>query len=81
MINTLLHTEYAMRGCHIQIAIFIDRIEFTNPGELPFGQTIERALAGSSRIRNRVIAGVFRELHLTEQWGSGLRCILEACKT
>lgn len=74
-------TDYAMTGGHIQVAIFNDRIEFTNPGGLPFGQTIERALAGSSRIRNRVIARVFRELNLTEQWGSGLRRIVEACKT
>lgn len=81
VINALLHTDYAMTGCHIQVAIFNDRIEFTNPGGLPFGQTIERALAGSSRIRNRVIARVFRELNLTEQWGSGLRRIVEACKT
>jgi len=81
VINALLHTDYAMTGFHIQVAIFNDRIEFTNPGGLAFGQTIERALAGSSRIRNRVIARVFRELHLTEQWGSGLRRIVEACKT
>ncbi len=80
VMNTLLHTDYAMTGCHIQIAIFNDRIEFTNPGGLPFGQTIEKALAGSSRIRNRVIARVFRELHLIEQWGSGLRRIMESCK-
>ena len=69
-----------MTGCYIQIAIFNDRIEFTNPGGLPFGQTIEKALTGSSRIRNRVIARVFRELHLAEQWGSGLRRIMETCK-
>lgn len=81
VMNALLHTDYAMSGCHIQIAIFDDRIEFTNPGGLPFGQTIEKALAGASRIRNRVIARVFRELHLTEQWGSGLRRIVEACQT
>lgn len=79
--NALLHTDYAMTGCHIQIAIFDDRIEFTNPGGLPFGQTIEKALEGSSRIRNRVIARVFRELRLIEQWGSGLRRIVEACQT
>lgn len=80
VMNALLHADYAMTGCHTQVAIFNDRIEFTNPGGLPFGQTIEKALAGSSRIRNRVIARVFRELHLTEQWGSGLRRIMEACK-
>jgi ATP-dependent DNA helicase RecG len=81
VMNALLHTDYAMTGCHIQIAIFDNRIEFTNPGGLPFGQTIEKALAGSSRIRNRVIARVFRDLHLIEQWGSGLRRIVEACRS
>lgn len=81
VINALLHADYAMTGCHIQIAIFDNRIEFTNPGGLPFGQTIEKALSGFSRIRNRVIGRVFRELHLTEQWGSGLRRIVEACRS
>ncbi len=81
VMNALLHADYAMTGCHIQIAIFDNRIEFTNPGGLPFGQTIEKALSGSSRIRNRVIGRVFRELHLIEQWGSGLRRIVEACRS
>jgi ATP-dependent DNA helicase RecG len=80
VINALLHTDYAMTGCHIQIAVFDNRIEFTNPGGLPFGQTIEKALTGSSRIRNRVIARVFRELRLIEQWGSGFRRMIEACR-
>ncbi len=80
VLNALIHTDYSMIGCHIQIAIFNDRIEITNPGGLPFGQTIEKALAGSSKIRNRVLARVFRELHLIEQWGSGLRRIQETCK-
>lgn len=28
-------------------------------------------LQGVSKLRNRVVGGVFRELHLIEQWGSG----------
>ncbi len=77
--NAILHSDYAMRGCHIQIAIFDDRIEFTNPGGLPFGQTIQKALSGFSRLRNRVIGRLFRELQLIEQWGSGLQRILAVC--
>ena len=65
--------------CHIQIAIFDDRIEFTNPGGLPFGQTIQKALQGFSKLRNRVIGRVFKELKLIEQWGSGLQRILAVC--
>ena len=78
--NALLHSDYSMTGCHIQIAIFDDRIEFTNPGGLPFGQTIQKALQGFSRLRNRVIGRVFKELNLIEQWGSGLQRIIAACK-
>lgn len=69
-----------MKGCQIKIAIFDNRIEFTNPGGLPFGLTIEKAITGSSRLRNRVIGRVFRELKLIEQWGSGLQRILETCR-
>lgn len=78
--NALLHSDYSMTGCHIQIAIFDDRIEFTNPGGLPFGQTIQKALQGFSRLRNRVIGRVFKELNLIEQWGSGLQRILAVCE-
>lgn len=78
--NALLHTDYSMTGCHIQIAIFDDRIEFTNPGGLPFGQTLQKALSGFSRLRNRILGRVFRELNLIEQWGSGLRRILAVCQ-
>lgn len=80
VINALLHSDYSMKGCHIQIAVFDDRIEFTNPGGLPFGQTLQKALAGFSRLRNHVIGRVFRELKLIEQWGSGLQKIFAACK-
>ena len=35
---------------------------------------------GVSKIRNHVIARVFRELNLIEQWGSGIRRIIKASK-
>lgn len=80
VINAVLHSDYSIKGCHIQIAIFDDRIEFTNPGGLPFGQTIQKALQGFSKLRNRVIGRVFKELKLIEQWGSGLQRILAVCE-
>ncbi|KAF3362451.1 Uncharacterized protein PHSC3_000991 [Chlamydiales bacterium STE3] len=79
VINAILHSDYSIKGCYIQIAIFDDRIEFTNPGGLPFGQTIQKALQGFSKLRNRVIGRVFKELKLIEQWGSGLQRILAVC--
>ncbi len=77
--NAIVHADYAMKGVFISIAIFDDRIEITNPGGLPFGFTMEKALAGSSRIRNRVIARVFYNLKWIEQWGRGLGRIIKEC--
>ncbi|MDX2111676.1 MAG: ATP-binding protein [Verrucomicrobiota bacterium] len=46
-----------------------------NGGASSPGLTIEDIKQGVSRIRNPVIARVFRELGLIEQWGSGVRRI------
>ncbi|MDX8431257.1 MAG: ATP-binding protein [Candidatus Algichlamydia australiensis] len=80
VINAIVHSDYSTKGSHIQIAIFSDRLEITSPGGLPFGQTMEKALSGYSRLRNRVIGRVFRELSLIEQWGSGLQRVCEVCR-
>lgn len=79
IVNAIIHADYGIKGIQITIAIFDDRIEITNPGALPFGLTLENALLGASRVRNRVIAKVFRALKWIEQWGSGLRRIKKAC--
>lgn len=80
VINALLHTDYSIKGSSIQIAIFDDRIEITNPGCLPFGLSFEAALSGISQLRNRVIGRVFKELSLIEQWGSGLGRMINMCE-
>ena len=61
------------------IAIYSDRMEIQNPGMLPFGMTMEDFKDGVSKVRNRVIARVFRELGLMEEWGSGYRRVMAAC--
>ncbi len=77
--NSIVHADYSMKGSSIMVAIFEDRIEITNPGGLVFGLTLKCALAGSSRLRNRVIGKVFKKLHLIEEWGSGIRRIVTKC--
>ncbi len=78
VINAIVHADYTMKGSSIQIAIFSNRIEITNPGSLPFGQTMETALTGISRMRNRLIGRIFREIKLIEQLGTGLLRIINA---
>ncbi len=75
VINALVHSDYSQRGAPIRIAFFDDRIEIENPGILLPGMTVEDMRLGVSKIRNHVIARVFRELNLIEQWGSGVRRI------
>jgi len=79
IINAVVHTDYSIGGAGTKIGIFDDRIEITNPGLLPFGLTLEAALSGVSKLRNRVIGRTFRELGLIEQWGSGMGRMLKAC--
>ena len=79
VINSIVHADYSIKGSSIIIAIFDDRIEITNPGSVPYGLSLEEAIAGSSRARNRVIAKTFHALALVEQWGSGLQKIIQAC--
>jgi predicted HTH transcriptional regulator len=75
VVNALVHADYSQRGAPIRISFFDDRIEIENPGILLPGMTVADMRDGISKIRNHVIARVFRELNLVEQWGSGVRRI------
>ncbi len=76
LINAIIHADYAIKGTSIQIAIFSNRIEITNPGALTYGQTLELALSGISRMRNRMMGRIFREVKLIEKLGTGLKRII-----
>jgi ATP-dependent DNA helicase RecG len=78
--NALVHADYSSSNSHIQVAIFDDRIEITNPGAVPFGLNLQDALQGVSQLRNRVIGRCFRELELIELWGSGLKRMISQCR-
>jgi len=75
IINALVHSDYSQRGAPIRIVFLDDRIEVESMGILLPGLTIEEMKQGASRIRNPVIARVFKELNLIEQWGTGVRRI------
>lgn len=80
LINSVVHADYSQRGAPIRIAIFDDRLEVENPGLLPFGLTLDDLPLGVSKLRNRVIGRVFKELKLIEQWGSGIGRMISACQ-
>ncbi len=80
IINAVVHCDYSQRGAPIRVSFFNDRIEVENPGILLPGMTIEDMIEGVSKIRNPVIARVFRELGLIEQWGSGVKRVFSEAK-
>lgn len=80
IVNAIVHADYAQHGAPLRLAIFRDRIEVENPGNLPPGLTIEDIRRGVSKLRNRVIGRVFHELGLIEQWGSGIQRMISACR-
>jgi ATP-dependent DNA helicase RecG len=78
LVNAVVHADYSQRGGPIRVAMFDNRLEIENPGLLPSGMTVEDMSTGVSRVRNRVIARVFKELGYIEQWGSGIGRMLDA---
>ncbi len=80
IINALVHADYSQRGAPVRVVFLDDRIEVENPGILLPGLTVEDMKQGVSKIRNTVIARVFRELDLIEQWGTGVRRIFHQAR-
>ena len=43
IINAFVHADYAQRGSSLRLAVFRDRIEVENPGNLPRTLNVHRA--------------------------------------
>lgn len=80
IVNAVTHADYSQIGAPIRVSVFDDRVEVESPGLLPFGLTVGDILRGVSRLRNRVIGRVFKELGLIEQWGSGIGRMIDSCR-
>ena len=78
--NAVCHRDYGLSG-NIQVKVFEDRVVIVNPGALPFDMSLEQLEDPdhSSRPRNKLIAQVFYDLHIIEQYGSGIRRIKNDC--
>ncbi len=80
LVNALCHRIYASPGGAISIAIFDDRLEIWNDGNLPFGLTLaDLKIDHTSHQRNPLIASVFYNRGLIERWGRGTQKILSLC--
>jgi len=80
VINAVVHRDYSILGSDIKIAIFDDMLEITSPGVLMSSVSPESLVNTPSEIRNRILAPIFKDCMLIEQWGSGFQKIYEELK-
>jgi ATP-dependent DNA helicase RecG len=79
LINALIHRDYVNSGRDIKVGIYDDIVNIVSPGSFPNTITKEDIQNGRSETRNKVIANIFKELGLIEQWGSGIKRIKNIC--
>lgn len=79
VINAVVHRDYT-EPSEIQIRIYDDNLIVWSPGKLPLGITLDDLFRPhKSVLRNKLIARVFYDAGLIEQWGTGIKRITDAC--
>jgi ATP-dependent DNA helicase RecG len=79
--NALCHRDYSLSGGAVSIAMYEDRLEISNPGQLHFGLTPEKLFEPhESRPWNPLIAQVFYRAGIIESWGTGTLNMLRWCQ-
>jgi ATP-dependent DNA helicase RecG len=81
VINAVCHRDYTVSS-NTEVRIYDDELIVWNPGGLPLGLTVEDLYKPHpSVLRNKGIGGIFYDMGLIEQWGSGIEKMREACVT
>lgn len=77
--NAIAHRDYTTYSGRIQVDIYSDRIEFSNPGRslVPLNQ-LENA---HPQTRNPLLMSYLRDLNITEHRGRGIRTIKNSLKS
>ena len=71
VINAMTHRDYNEKGANIQVDIFDDRVEITNPGGLV--SAIKKEEFGKKSVsRNPLLFSLFKSADLVEKVGSGI---------
>ncbi len=79
IVNAVCHRNYMDSSC-VQVAVYDDRVEVTSSGMLYGGLTLEEAMSGRSKIRNKAIAEIFSRMEIIEEWATGIRRIMNRAK-
>jgi ATP-dependent DNA helicase RecG len=79
VINAVCHRDYTAPS-NTEVRIYDDELIVWNPGGLPLGLTVEDLYKPHpSVLRNKGIGGIFYDMGLIEQWGSGIDKMRKAC--
>ena len=71
LINSLAHRDYYEKGANINVEIYDNRVEITNPGGLV--HSISKDEFGKRSLsRNSLVFGLFERMDLVEKIGSGI---------
>jgi ATP-dependent DNA helicase RecG len=75
--NAVIHRDYTITESYTQMRVFSDRIEITNPGNLPPGVTVDN-IKEMQFSRNSVIASLMRDLNYLEEYGRGIDLVFSS---
>jgi ATP-dependent DNA helicase RecG len=79
IVNAVAHRDYFERGANVQVDIFDNRIEISNPGGLPKGLKPEN-FGLQSVARNSLIAALLHRCNYIEKAGTGVQRMRDGMK-
>lgn len=82
IVNASCHRDWTDYGTAVQIDIYPDTVEVTNPGTFPAGRTPEMYLSDevvAPKSRNPLIASTLFRSKTIESFGSGIKRIRDTC--
>lgn len=79
--NAVAHRDYSpyVRGSHIQIRMFANRLEVLSPGGL-FGNVTVENLEDEHSTRNARLMRMMEDMHIVENRGSGIKAMLQSMR-
>lgn len=72
--NAVIHRDYMVTETYTQVNVFSNRIEISNPGNLPPGVTIDN-IKDSQFSRNEIIATILKDMEYLEEYGRGINIV------
>lgn len=79
IVNAVIHRDYQMRGSRIFVRVFPGKVVIETPGD-PIGLVLVKPEESVSRLRNPVLARVFKAIGLFEGYGTGVRTMVAQCR-